>query len=128
MPGSLTSEGFGRILIAAKTAAFSERIKVRKEGSEKEVSSRSTWSTTPGNNCCDSFEGEWKVWSESPLRETGEQSTPWCLPFYDFYYNLNFIPAGKDRKLERYLLGSYANGRDHYEDILQVHLCFCVLG
>ena len=51
-----------------------------------------------------------------------------CLPFYDFYYNLNFIPAGKDRKLEWYFLGSYANVRDHYEGILQVHLCFYMLG
>ena len=97
---------------------------------EKKVSSRSTWRTILGNNCYDRFEGGWKVWSESPLRETGKQSTPslGCLPFYNFYYNLNFIPAGKDRKLEWYFLGSCANVRDHYEGILQVHLCFYMLG
>ena len=123
MPGSLISEGFGGILIAATTG---DLFRVNK--SEKEVSSRSMWRTAPGNERCDSLEGGSKVWSESPLRATGEAERPWCLPLYDFYYHLNFIPAGKDRKLEQCLLGSYANVRGHYEGILQVHLCFCVLG
>lgn len=79
MPGSLISEGFGGILIAATTG---DLFRVNK--SEKEVSSRSMWRTAPGNERCDSLEGGSKVWSESPLRETGEQSAPGVYHFMIF--------------------------------------------
>lgn len=67
---------------------------------KRKAGSGCTWETAPGTDFHDKFEERVGSLVRGSSQRNCEKRLPKCLPFYEFYCNPIFIPAGMAQERE----------------------------